>query len=566
MSCASQELEMRTGRKESGQAIVFVLLATGLFLFGAVAFAVDLSNMWFHRQAAQTAADAACMATAMDLLVDNQSAATGNQGFTNGTGFNCTTSSTAVPCQYASLNGYNSNALNPGNVVSVSFPSSVTGATTPSSGLAATPFVRVDVLDHVQAFFSPMVTGQKTQDVRAFAVCGTVVATSPIPILILRPIDAGTFTIQGTPTVAIDGGPSRSIQVNSSNIGAVSIGGNALIDLSKGGPPPSGSTGLGTGSDMGIFGGPISPPCTSPCKNWNDGSTGHWVAPSAPINDPFAQMAAPLSTSLTSRAGPIASGATGNGCPDPSGCYEYAPGYYSSGICVGKGGCTFKTYTTAIFDPGVYFVAGSFSADSNSCLRPSTATGDGTGGTMFYFSGTVNVVANSGSSCPATFSTKTGTGSIPFGVACDSTSLANLPTNLPTTLSGNVLLAPCTGTYGDPLVQGGGTDPTGTQRGILLFMDRSQTSNTANWGGGGSFILAGTMYFHSCNATGTGTSCGSTGTYFTDTFSLQGGSGSTTYVLGDIIADKITLGGNSGINMDLNPTVAFNILKATLLR
>jgi hypothetical protein len=43
------------------------------------------------------------------------------------------------------------------------------------------------------------------------------------------------------------------------------------------------------------------------------------------------------------------------------------------------------------------------------------------------------------------------------------------------------------------------------------------------------------------------------------------GSGSTTYVLGNIVADNLTLGGTSGISMDLNPTVAFSILKATLL-
>ena len=419
-----------------------------------------------------------------------------------------------------------------------------------------------------------MITGQSTQDVRAFAVCGTILATVPIPILVLDPINPPSggggggsnqaFQIQGTGTVAIVGGPSRSIQVNSGDSPSVSIGGNSFLDLSQGGPPPSGTTGPGTGSDLGAFGTTVAP-CTSPCKNWNDGSTGHWNSPSAPINDPFAQLAAPLSSSLTSRAGPTGTGITGNGCPDPAGCYEYSPGYYPSGICVGKGGCSFKTYTSAIFQPGIYFIgSGGFSADSNSCLRPSTANGDGTGGTMFYFSGPVSVNSNSGASCPNPFTTTSGTGSIPFGVSCTSTSLT--PTNLPASISGNVLLAPCTGTYGDPLVAAGGTDPNGTQRGMLFFMDRSLTGNNATWGGGGSFALAGTMYFHSCNSTGTGLSCGATPTYFSDSFSLQGNPGSSTYVLGDIIADNLTLGGTPNITMDLNPTVAFSVLKATLLR
>ena len=46
---------------QSGQVMLFVVLGLGLFLIGATAFAIDLSNMWFNRQAAQTAADAAKM-------------------------------------------------------------------------------------------------------------------------------------------------------------------------------------------------------------------------------------------------------------------------------------------------------------------------------------------------------------------------------------------------------------------------------------------------------------------------------------------------------------------------
>src|SRR5438046_1264840 len=99
----------QTSRSESGQAILFILLALGIVLLGAVAFSVDMGNLWFHRQAAQTAADAACTAGVMDLLVDAQGGATGHQGFTNGTSFRCTAGSTASPCQYATLNGYDSN-------------------------------------------------------------------------------------------------------------------------------------------------------------------------------------------------------------------------------------------------------------------------------------------------------------------------------------------------------------------------------------------------------------------------------------------------------------------------
>ena len=58
--------------KEAGQALLLFILVLGLFLLGALCFALDLTNLWFHRQAAQTAADSACTAGAMDLLVGAQ--------------------------------------------------------------------------------------------------------------------------------------------------------------------------------------------------------------------------------------------------------------------------------------------------------------------------------------------------------------------------------------------------------------------------------------------------------------------------------------------------------------
>src|SRR5258708_2937592 len=104
---------------EAGQAIVFVLLILGIFLLAALCFAFDFSNIWSHRQSAQSAADAACAAGAMDILVDAQGGATGNQGFTLGTDYSCTTTSTDSICKYAAKNGYNGGTT---NTVSVKFP------------------------------------------------------------------------------------------------------------------------------------------------------------------------------------------------------------------------------------------------------------------------------------------------------------------------------------------------------------------------------------------------------------------------------------------------------------
>ena len=551
--------------REAGQATVFFVLALGIFLLGALVLAFDLSNMWFHRQTAQNAADAACTAGAMDLLVDAQGGATGHQGFTLGTNFDCAANPTASVCQYAAKNGYDSANTTPGNLVSVSFPASVIGVSTPPSGIAPTAFIRVDVLEHVQTFFLGLLSGSRTADVRAFATCGLELATSPIPILVLDPKNpnvkpaSSALDVQGNPTITIVGGPSKSIQVNSSDPAATNVGGSGTIDLSKAGPN-------GSGSDIGIYGGPATAP-----SGFMPGSTGHWVSPAAPINDPFAQLTAPANPGgtqppiLTVLGGPTTSPVV---CPDTK-CAEFQPGYYPTGICIGKTGtctCIGSSNTcSAIFDPGVYYVNVDFTVDANSCLRPSGALGDGSGGVIFYFTGVgaVSVSANSGSKCTTPFVTAgyAGTSSLLYGIKCAANS--QIPNNLPATLTGNVMLGPCSGAYGDPL---GAADPLGIQRGILFFQDRSTLSANQSWGGSGSFLLAGTMYFHSCNAAGTGTGCGAAGTYYNDMFTLQGGSGSSTYVLGDIIADNITLSGNSSITMDLNPTKAFTILKASLLQ
>ena len=55
-------------RRDDGQVTIFVVLALALFLMAFVGFAVDMTNLWFHRQTAQGAADAACQAGIMDVL------------------------------------------------------------------------------------------------------------------------------------------------------------------------------------------------------------------------------------------------------------------------------------------------------------------------------------------------------------------------------------------------------------------------------------------------------------------------------------------------------------------
>src|SRR5215470_6853285 len=163
---------------ESGQVMLFVLLGLGLFLVGAIAFAVDMSNVWFHRQNAQSAADAACTAGAMDLLRDqtnNINAAPYPGHFTPGTNFDCnatTPNSNGVsttnpaPCVYAALNGYPSSLSQAtaaggtlGNNVNVIFNGQ------PAPGVTATRLMEVDVTDNVPTFFAGLLQGSTTQGV-----------------------------------------------------------------------------------------------------------------------------------------------------------------------------------------------------------------------------------------------------------------------------------------------------------------------------------------------------------------------------------------------------------------
>src|SRR5579862_9558093 len=110
----------RHWHKESGQSMIITVLALGLFLLGAAGFGVDVANLWYHRQAAQTAADAACTAGAMDMLYSDVGEPTPAApakawnwmtGVASGTvdcGNPSSNFSTYAPCWYAAQNGYSS--------------------------------------------------------------------------------------------------------------------------------------------------------------------------------------------------------------------------------------------------------------------------------------------------------------------------------------------------------------------------------------------------------------------------------------------------------------------------
>jgi len=582
------EKEMNNYRKirsrEKGQAAILLTLALGIFLLGMAGFAIDGTNLWFHRQAAQTAADAACTAGIMDMY-NATAGAPANASWdtgsflcsgTSGSGGGQVQNSTFPPCRYAAFNGYGASALTanqPGVDVLISFPTSFSGVgactgTPPpafcsATGVATPTYMQVNITDRVQTSFIGMLTGRKTVDVGAQAMCGLLEAESPIPILILNPTDPSTFSDNGNVNLSIAGGPPKSIQVNSScfhcsgnnSYAVVTSGSSGVIDLSQ----ANGGNG-GTFNAVSAESDPFAPAQTGGATLKPTPSS-TYVSNASFLSDPFATIPAPTktglldcSTNLTTCVTPNDNSAT-YGCPIPTaptnylaagyGCDHYRPGYYSQGITIDRGkdanGGSNGSYTgLAVFEPGVYWLGGSLNSTStNSCMRPGymtnsnnptgSAMGDGSGGTTFYFGGstaTLNVGASSGNLVIKTGSTVifdcqgTATAVATTQVQCiqpPNTGWTHLPAAL-TALTGNVLLGPCVApsqgpsysglgstyaggyNYGDPL---GTTDPVGEQRGMLFFQNRDTqlaNNNMPTWGGGGGFGVVGNMYFHRCNS------------------------------------------------------------------
>ncbi len=583
MSRMQGKARKRVGRcNDRGQTTIFVVIAMALFLMGFVGFAVDMTNLWFHRQMAQGAADAACQAGIMNVMVH-----TSTQGFAPGTNFTCTAGSIATPCRYAALNGYDGAGLapdTPSNSVAVSFPGTVPSGVDPGqlppTSLAPVNFLRVDVVDRVKMTFATLITRQPTSDVHAQAICGLTLAKAPVPIIVLNPTCTHPFQVSGSATLRIVGGPTRSVQVNSLNEDCAAAtqnsgcSGSGTIDLSEGGPSFS-------GSQFGVFGAPSTAP-----SGFNPGTTGSW-ANTSPISDPFIQTPDPVTLGVSLPTNPAVTQAPYGafGCPDQTQpCDHYTPGIYTNPIVVKN--------VTAIFDPGIYIIRPDssamdaescgvpgtgcvdrptgqcwydFAVNSNGVVRPSNVTGNGDG-TLFYLSGS-------------------GTGTHPYGsvffgsnagnpgpriVDEYDTSTVNCPgadpidprVGVPATVPGNVLLGQCT--------SGGNYipyDAAGPVRGILFWGDRSNgyANGQPSMQGGGGLLLSGTLYFTNCPTWGT-SPCPDPPTGYNAFLQLQGTPGSGTYVLGNITTDELIEAGNGDIAMQLNPNAIYYILKATLMR
>jgi hypothetical protein len=603
---------------ESGQAIVMVLLALSIFLLAATAFAVDFTNLWFHRQSAQAAADAACGAGVQEMLskVNDPSF---EPSFPESrilpvgpdSGFDCPSMNDVdpnlimAPCWYARENGHNSSSATPGSTVHVSWPAYAcpgsgpadTGCPAPGVTPAATspvhPFLRIDIVERVEVFFFGLLNGTRTQPVRVAAVCGLVAQDSIVPISLLHPHRDKALDVGGGAIIVIAGGAGRSFAVNSDSSLAASVPNNSNVNLVYAGRDYCGGIFSVVGALSGALttsGWPLggtSPSCTGTFRT-------PVVLPSSVAPDPLAQVSAPSSVPPDGGFRHVNYGE--DGCPDQaSGCTEYFPGRHS-GITVAAGGSVNKE--TAIFAPGLYYIeGGDFNLKNNSCVRPTLpagsagcsycvsnlpampgnvnfqVNGDGSGGTTFYFADGHTLTVTGGACNFQTPAIQ------PFPTALEKCANSSvIPPFVPSTISDSVLMAPCSGTYGDP-----STTPDadlGVQRGLLLFQNRARRGEV-NFSGQGTLLMAGAMYAHRCT-TGNGidvggascvspssTSCGGIAgntSSFCSNINFNGGSGSTTFVLGAVVTDYLTIGGNGVLAMTLNPGAVYKAYKASLFR
>ena len=105
-----------------------------------------------------------------------------------------------------------------------------------------------------------------------------------------------------------------------------------------------------------------------------------------------------------------------------------------------------------------------------------------------------------------------------------------------------------------------GSPAASVYNGILFFQDRTSAAASHSLGGGGQMTLVGTLYFTNTKATMLGAP-----THYQNV-TLGGGSGSGTLIQGEIIVDALTMGGNGGITMNLNPSATVIVRQVALVQ
>jgi len=369
--------------------------------------------------------------------------------------------------------------------------------------------------------------------VGATAIAAVLSVVAPVPILVLHPSLSGALNGNNNSTIVITGGPSRSIQVNSTASDAYGAGSKTIgtINLSAAGP-------TGNGADFGVQGGPTTQPA-----GFSFGTLpGKYIQPASPLSDPLLFVCAPGDTTcLTSEGKPadptisaapaIVSLTTGSvpnyGCTNSNGCDLYSPGRYASGI-------NYNGNKTAIFKPGVYVMGASngFAVTANGTVQMCV----------------VNTLANwppVGTGCAA--DSVTGDGMLVYNEGGG---------NFALTGNGSAKLK------GTPETDGSGNPSRFA--GMLFFQDRSSpaTGNKPHvLGGGGCIDLIGTIY--TTNTLATMSAAGGANHY--QELEYHGTPCSGTVRLGEIITDMLTFKGTPTLKMQLSSQSFVKIQQVALV-
>jgi Putative Flp pilus-assembly TadE/G-like len=454
-------------KNENGQAILLVVVAMGIFLVGALGLAIDGAQLFGHRGMAQVAADAAAQAAILSIfngtndpgtIIDNTFAAT--TGYTH----TCSTNDVITPCRFARDNGFGGTNS---DVVFIDVPTAAAVGLDPASLSSSDPvsLIRVTITRHVPAGIIRMLGAANTTDVKAVAVAAIVSVQSATPILITHPTKDGALSMNGATSIKICGGPTQSIQVNSSSASAVSA---AAIDLSQAGPAdPGNCTTVVGGADMGVFGGPATKP-----GSVSLGTTGHYISPSHIIQDPLAPLVLAKETALRATPPPPApapftvksTDVPNYGCA--STCTVYSPGL-SAQINAKN--------DVIIFKPGLYYIrSGGFTLKNV----------DGGGGLANNW----NAMCTTCAADP-----DTGTGMVVYDTGPAGSVLGTNPSGGFDISTGvQVTLRGATKTTTNAA---GETVPAAPYYGIMFWEDRTANAQTHSLGqGNGCFTLIGTIY------------------------------------------------------------------------
>ena len=316
---------------EHGQSVLLLVLATSIFLIGALGLAIDGGQMYAQWQLAQAAADGAAEAGMMSIFRGTNATAafpfgTSNPPIASST---CTTTDGRTPCVYARLNGFGATAS---DTVTLSFPTTVSGVTLTSVPI---PALTVTVQRSVKAGLIRLVGGPAASVITAKATAGLAGTVSPNCMFVLDPSGQNAFQATNGSQVTMNG---CAIQVNSTAGAAALINGAAVVT----------ATAINVVGGASVSNGGVANP--SP-------NTG---APA--VADPFATVPAP-----------VVSACTQTNYSKGSGTWTLNPGVYCGGISLHNG-------AIATFNPGTYILNG-----GGLQLAFSTSTGSGL---MFYLTGT----------------------------------------------------------------------------------------------------------------------------------------------------------------------------------